>query len=1030
LEPGEYRYREALARQLMANKEYEEALTQYTEAAKLAPNTFFAEQMADQQIEIYRRQGTLVEKIEALETAPETFDQQKQLAKMYRKLGNITHTMKALLKAKELQPDDVLVNRWLADIYAHQNMRDEATAIYAHLIEIDRANAREYYAGISRSHLKGMDFDAATDAARQVVAHSPHNPEGYQMLAEIAKHAGNYNAAVDSLKQVIRLRPEATEIRAELAEIYKLAGNTRRAVEQYWRCWALSNSVNEKLDFVKPLFEAYNNMEQGDEFEERLEQMSKANPYDMGPVLALAEVYRIKKDLSSARFQLGQALELERENPKLLAQLVEMSLELGDMQDALSYQQRLVKAQPNPLNQQLLGELLFDVGREQEAIQAWTKLLYTKNQTVEAELRLATLLIQHVLLDEALSTLDRAGQKATDAESIYQVGATLAGMNEFDRASPYFDRILQMPKPPKKTTQNVTRRSRRPTYGPPGINMHRFERVQSLYPLIQMQIFRGEMLKQLKNQSKTNSALRAQRLQRFGGSMWQPWKPNSFEDARAGALVQLMIIAQWQGKSREFIQQFEAEADANPRDILTLERLAQLYILTENSDKTKEITQRLIAASPNDLVYHAMRLDQSMQENLDYETVKKYIDEMSGVALQARLWYIAQYARRLYLQQKKTAAAKLLDEFGDAKVTDPRTASQLVRVFAEMGNIDAAERLIAQLPNQAMSAVSRTSILDKATHLYLARTYERHNMVDKAIAQYEKISELEPNNVRWYITITNLYERLHRTDKARQLAKTVALYKKAIKIVPTSFELHYLLATTYAALDQSSEAEVVYRRALDLSLKAHEHDSVLRSIWELYADHGQQDKGIAILEELKSELETSLVLHELLGNAYKAAGDSEKADAAYTEWLAIRQKSVHRQRAWDYRDLAEALLNRDILPEKALAFAERAAQIGPAPAYASTLGRAYLANERYEEALEQFKRGINSMNHPGMTAEYVVRQLWSAGKNVTDKGRYIAMVEKLMSTMPDNPTIQQLAALVEYYRKQEQSDKAKDATNR
>jgi tetratricopeptide (TPR) repeat protein len=94
------------------------------------------------------------------------------------------------------------------------------------------------------------------------------------------------------------------------------------------------------------------------------------------------------------------------------------------------------------------------------------------------------------------------------------------------------------------------------------------------------------------------------------------------------------------------------------------------------------------------------------------------------------------------------------------------------------------------------------------------------------------------------------------------------------------------------------------------------------------------------------------------------------------------------------------------------------------------LGRAYLANERYEEALEQFKRSINRVNHPGMTAEDVVRQLWSAGKNVTDKGRYIAMVEKLMSTMPDNPTIQQLAALVEYYRKQEQSDKAKDATNR
>ena len=70
LEPGEYRYREALAEQLMENKEYDEALTQYTEAAKLAPNEFFAEQMADQQIEIYRRQGTLGEKLEALEGRP------------------------------------------------------------------------------------------------------------------------------------------------------------------------------------------------------------------------------------------------------------------------------------------------------------------------------------------------------------------------------------------------------------------------------------------------------------------------------------------------------------------------------------------------------------------------------------------------------------------------------------------------------------------------------------------------------------------------------------------------------------------------------------------------------------------------------------------------------------------------------------------------------------------------------------------------------------------------------------------------
>ena len=192
-----------------------------------------------------------------------------------------------------------------------------------------------------------------------------------------------------------------------------------------------------------------------------------------------------------------------------------------------------------------------------------------------------------------------------------------------------------MPKPPENATQNVTAHSPRPTYGPPGINTHKFNLVQRLYPQIQQQLFRNEIRKTLKNQPQANSSLRTQIPQRFGGGSWQPWRPNSFEEARAGALVQLMLMAQWRGKQREFIQQFEAAADANPKDIQTLERLVQLYILTVNTDKAREITQRLIAASPNDPVYHGMRLSPSTQQNLDYETVKKYRDEMTGVAPQA-----------------------------------------------------------------------------------------------------------------------------------------------------------------------------------------------------------------------------------------------------------------------------------------------------------------------------------------------------------------------------------------------------------
>ena len=696
LAPDVYRYREALAKRLVENKDYDEALTEYTEAAKLAPNEFFAEQMDNQRIEIFRRQGTLVEKIGALETALEkpdiaaadAFTQYKQLAKMYLKLGNTTYALEVLMKAKALEPNDVVVNRWIAEVYTLQGRRDDANAVYTHLIEVDGANAREYYTNIARAYLEVMDFAAATDAAKQAIAHSPRNPEGHQMLALIAKQAGNYETAIDSFKQAIRLRPESTNIRSELAEIYKLSGNPRQALEQYWRCWELSTSISDKLAFVKPLSELYYDLGRRGELEEKLKQRSKTNTADIGSVVALANLYQMEGDLPNARFQLARALDRKRDNPDLLAQLVKISLDLGDTQDALTYQQRLVKAQPNPMHRQRLGELLFDVGREQEAIQAWTKLLHTKNQPFDAEIKLATLLIQHGLLDEAISVLDRAAEKVTGANAhiqLYQLGDAFVEMNEFDRARPLFQKVLDMPEPTQNTTQNLITNAPRATSGPPGIRTDRFDLPRMLTSRIQRSAFQIQ-----------------------GGRQTQ-WIPTDFDEAQAGALVQITTIAQQQRKLEELINQFEAQADADPKNIKTLETLAQIYVLTRNTDKTNETLERLIAASPNDPVYQGARLTRLMGQGISYETLKKYLDEMTALAPDARLWYIARYASTFYRQGRKEDTEKLVAELVDAEVSDLNTGATIVSTLARMGKTDAAEKILTQIPVPGLSVPQRQS---------------------------------------------------------------------------------------------------------------------------------------------------------------------------------------------------------------------------------------------------------------------------------------------------------------------------------
>ena len=857
LAPDVYRYREALAKRLLENKDYDAALTEYTEAAKLAPNEFFAEQMDNQRIEIYRRQGTLVEKISALEsglqqldsTSADAFAQHKQLAKMYLKLGNTTYALEILLKAKNLQPDDAIVNRWIAEVYTLQGRRDNANAIYTYLIEVDSANAREYYTNIARSHLEVMDFDAATDAAKQAIAHSPRNPEGHQMLAQIATQSTDYQTAIDSFKQAIRLRPEATNIRSELAEIYKLSGNPRQALEQYWRCWELSGTVSDKLAFVKPLSEVYYDLGRRGELEEKLKQLSKTNTANVGPVIALAQLYQMEGDLPNARFQLARALDRDRENPDLLAQLVKISLDLGDTQDALTYQQRLVKAQPDPNHRQRLGKLLFDLGREQEAIQAWTKLLHTKNQPFAADIKLATLLIQHGLLDETISVLDRAAEKVTGPKAhiaLYQLGTALVEMNEFDSARSHFQRILDMPEPLQNATQNVTSGASGATSGPPGIRTDRFDLPRNLASKIQSQAFG------ISSQRQTQ------------------WLPTNFEEAQAGALVQLTTIAQQQRKLGELIKAFEAEVDADPKNIKTLETLAQVYTLIQNTDKTEETIERLIAASPNDPVYQSVRLTRLMKQELNYETLKKYLDEMTGLTPEARYWYIAQYADSFYRRGEKADAEKLSVELEDAKVTDLDTGEKVVNTLAQMGKIDAAEKVLAQLPAPAPPAAAQTQFsttnqlsASQQWHTYsriyqsLATAYVRDEQVDKGVAL--------------------LWSFFERTKPQASNARRV----DALAYSPRSYSGYTPLQTTYPSpttyynrnrlqsLQQAfkllwthNQQEALYKK-LQAELDAATHrDRIYPSLALSYCYWwaGKRDSAQEILSALQKELPDDLTL--------------------------------------------------------------------------------------------------------------------------------------------------------------------------
>ncbi len=337
---------------------------------------------------------------------------------------------------------------------------------------------------------------------------------------------------------------------------------------------------------------------------------------------------------------------------------------------------------------------------------------------------------------------------------------------------------------------------------------------------------------------------------------------------------------------------------------------------------------------------------------------------------------------------------------------------------AESGMIEAAKagKLYEKwIPEQLKQVTENPN--DPEHVLKLAQSYEATNKTKAAVAQYERLAELEPENSQWHIKLGSLYKNHPKESRktgngtevsnTEQSAKSIDAYGRAIQLEPNSYQLYDLLAQTYLNSAQISQTEETYRRALDAPLSQSDHDAAIRAIIGLYADEGQENKQIAILEEIRQKLRKmakSAVLHELLGDLYKKIDDSEKALLAYDKWLEIRQKELYSlQTPVYYLDFAEKLLDKALYPEIALLYAKRAFHnySGYEYQYPVPLGRACVANGLYDEALQYFKYALSLIL---ISDEHYTDMLWEdigeVIKIANDKERYIQMLDALIDSMP------------------------------
>ena len=109
-----------------------------------------------------------------------------------------------------------------------------------------------------------------------------------------------------------------------------------------------------------------------------------------------------------------------------------------------------------------------------------------------------------------------------------------------------------------------------------------------------------------------------------------------------------------------------------------------------------------------------------------------------------------------------------------------------------------------------------------------------------------------------------------------------------------------------------------------------------------------------------------------------------------------RTKGDHSRMQIANVGLLQNFLKRDSFQKPALRYAKSAIQdhTGMSYHYTLTLAHAYLMNERYDEALRNYKYALSIISD-NSSLDYFWKQITEASKNANDKERYKQMLDAL-----------------------------------
>ena len=238
---------------------------------------------------------------------------------------------------------------------------------------------------------------------------------------------------------------------------------------------------------------------------------------------------------------------------------------------------------------------------------------------------------------------------------------------------------------------------------------------------------------------------------------------------------------------------YEGKLRENKENPVARTILAKIYWDEKDYQKSAEMYEALGKAESNDVryfYYAAAALKKNKQPELAKEMLKQAKQALASCSEKDNVWFLGALAticieNRMYepaIELSKSAIDKS-DSDTDSRIQDTlreilaksyRETKRYVEaydIYQESATRNRAKNAIREIakegklyekwiPEQLKKVEMNPN--DPNLILQLAESYEATDKIKQAIEQYQKLTKLQPENVRWYIKLGDLFQRVDR----------------------------------------------------------------------------------------------------------------------------------------------------------------------------------------------------------------------------------------------------------------------------